>query len=99
MCIRDSGRGARGGDRYPRVPAAAGRPGGRAGTGRRQSAAERLRSQRRQPGEKPMSAAENRTTTQAAYQAFANADLDGAMQHMADDIALIVPGNLSLIHI
>jgi uncharacterized protein len=43
-----------------------------------------------------MSAAENRTTTQAAYQAFANADLDGAMQHMADDIALIVPGNSTI---
>jgi ketosteroid isomerase-like protein len=40
-----------------------------------------------------MSAAENKAATQAAYQAFAAGDLEGAMKDMADDIEWIVPGN------
>jgi uncharacterized protein len=52
--------------------------------------------QRRQHGEMPMSASDNKTATQAAYQAFANADLDGAMQDTADDIEWIVPGNSTI---
>ena len=43
-----------------------------------------------------MSASDNKTATRAAYQAFANADLDGAMQDMADDIEWIVPGNSTI---
>ena len=43
-----------------------------------------------------MSASDNKTATQAAYQAFANADLDAAMRHMADDIEWIVPGNSTI---
>src|SRR5664280_2634114 len=43
-----------------------------------------------------MSASDNKTATQAAYQAFANADLNGAMQDMADDIEWIVPGNSTI---
>lgn len=43
-----------------------------------------------------MSASENKASTQAAYQAFANADLDGATKNMADDIEWIVPGNSSI---
>jgi hypothetical protein len=43
-----------------------------------------------------MSASENKASTQAAYQAFANADLDGATTNMADDIEWIVPGNSSI---
>jgi ketosteroid isomerase-like protein len=39
-----------------------------------------------------MSASENKAATQAAYQAFANADIDGATKNLADDIEWIVPG-------
>jgi uncharacterized protein len=39
-----------------------------------------------------MSASENKAATQAAYQAFANADIDGATKDLADDIEWIVPG-------
>ena len=39
-----------------------------------------------------MSASENKAATQAAYQAFADADIDGATKNMADDIEWIVPG-------
>jgi ketosteroid isomerase-like protein len=39
-----------------------------------------------------MSASENKAATQAAYQAFANADIDGAAKNIADDIEWIVPG-------
>lgn len=42
-----------------------------------------------------MSASENKASAQAAYQAFSNADLDGAIKNMADDIEWIVPGNSS----
>lgn len=40
-----------------------------------------------------MSAAENKTATQAAYQAFSAGDLEGAMRNLADDVEWIVPGN------
>jgi ketosteroid isomerase-like protein len=40
-----------------------------------------------------MSAADNKAAAQAAYQAFSNADIDGATKDMADDIEWIVPGN------
>jgi ketosteroid isomerase-like protein len=40
-----------------------------------------------------MSAAENKAATQAAYEAFANLDIDGATKNMADDIEWVVPGN------
>ncbi|MBK5307983.1 MAG: nuclear transport factor 2 family protein [Frankiaceae bacterium] len=43
-----------------------------------------------------MSASENKASAQAAYQAFANADLGGATKNMADDIEWIVPGNSSI---
>jgi hypothetical protein len=43
-----------------------------------------------------MSAAENKAATQAAYEAFASADLDGATANMADGIEWIVPGNSSV---
>jgi uncharacterized protein len=43
-----------------------------------------------------MSAAENKAATQAAYAAFASADLDGATKNMAEDIEWIVPGNSSI---
>jgi ketosteroid isomerase-like protein len=43
-----------------------------------------------------MSAAENKTTTQAAYKAFSAGDLDGAFASMADDIEWVVPGNSTL---
>jgi uncharacterized protein len=39
-----------------------------------------------------MSASENKAAAQAAYQAFANADIDGATKNLADDIEWIVPG-------
>jgi ketosteroid isomerase-like protein len=39
-----------------------------------------------------MSASENKAAAQAAYQAFANADIDGATKNIADDIEWIVPG-------
>ena len=39
-----------------------------------------------------MSAAEHKAAAQAAYQAFAAGDLDGAMRDLADDIEWIVPG-------
>jgi ketosteroid isomerase-like protein len=40
-----------------------------------------------------MSAAENKAATEAAYQAFAAGDLEGAMKNLADDVEWIVPGN------
>lgn len=43
-----------------------------------------------------MSASENKASTQAAYEAFAKADLDGATENMADDIEWVVPGNSSI---
>lgn len=43
-----------------------------------------------------MSASENKAATQAAYQAFAKADIDGATKNMADDIEWIVPGNSAI---
>ena len=43
-----------------------------------------------------MSASDNKASTQAAYEAFSKADLDGAMKNMADDIEWIVPGNSSI---
>jgi hypothetical protein len=43
-----------------------------------------------------MSASENKAATQAAYAAFAKADIDGATQNMADDIEWIVPGNSTI---
>jgi ketosteroid isomerase-like protein len=43
-----------------------------------------------------MSASENKAATKAAYEAFANADLDGATKNMADDIEWVVPGNSSI---
>ena len=43
-----------------------------------------------------MSSADNKASTQAAYEAFAKADLDGAMKDMADDIEWIVPGNSTI---
>lgn len=43
-----------------------------------------------------MSASENKASTQAAYQAFAAGDLDGAMRDMADDIEWIVPGESTI---
>ncbi len=43
-----------------------------------------------------MSASDNKASTQEAYAAFANADLDGATKNMADDIEWIVPGNSTI---
>lgn len=43
-----------------------------------------------------MSAAENKSETQSAYQAFAAGDLEGAMRNMADDIEWVVPGNSTI---
>ncbi len=43
-----------------------------------------------------MSASENKAATQAAYQAFANADIDGAAKNIADDIEWIVPGGSTI---
>jgi uncharacterized protein len=43
-----------------------------------------------------MSAAENKASTQAAYEAFSNADLDGALKNLDDDIEWIVPGNSTI---
>ena len=43
-----------------------------------------------------MSSADNKAATQAAYQAFAKADVDGATKDMADDIEWIVPGNSAI---
>ena len=43
-----------------------------------------------------MSASENKAATQAAYQAFAAGDLEGAMRDLADDIEWIVPGNSTI---
>ena len=43
-----------------------------------------------------MSSTDNKAATQAAYAAFAKADLDGAMKNMADDIEWIVPGNSAI---
>jgi uncharacterized protein len=43
-----------------------------------------------------MGVSENKANTQAAYAAFANADIDGATKDMADDIEWVVPGNSSI---
>jgi hypothetical protein len=43
-----------------------------------------------------MSAADNKAATQAAYEAFAKADIDGATENMADDIEWIVPGDSAI---
>jgi uncharacterized protein len=43
-----------------------------------------------------MSAADNKAAAQAAYQAFAAGDLEGATKVMADDIEWIVPGNTTI---
>jgi ketosteroid isomerase-like protein len=39
-----------------------------------------------------MSASDNKAATQAAYEAFANADIEAASKNLADDIEWIVPG-------
>lgn len=43
-----------------------------------------------------MSASENKSSAQAAYEAFSKSDLAGATKNMADDIEWIVPGNSSI---
>jgi len=43
-----------------------------------------------------MSAEENIENTKRAYAAFANADVDGASENIADDIEWIVPGNSAI---
>ena len=43
-----------------------------------------------------MSAADNKANTESAYKAFANADLDGALENLSDDIEWIVPGNSTI---
>jgi ketosteroid isomerase-like protein len=43
-----------------------------------------------------MGASENKANAQAAYAAFANADIDGATKDMADDIEWVVPGNSAI---
>lgn len=43
-----------------------------------------------------MSASENTSETQSAYEAFAAGDLDGAMRIMADDIEWVVPGESAI---
>ncbi|MCZ3388035.1 MAG: nuclear transport factor 2 family protein [Actinomycetia bacterium] len=43
-----------------------------------------------------MSASENKSATQAAYQAFGAGDLEGAMKDMTDDVEWMVPGNSTI---
>jgi ketosteroid isomerase-like protein len=43
-----------------------------------------------------MSADDNKAATKAAYQAFANGDIDAASKDLADDIEWIIPGKSAI---